>query len=75
MLSCVCTCVCLFVCVCAVRPVRMHMDLDSNMRMVGKRYPYYAKYTVSFVNVYKVCAWVTFCLPSIFIAFDMVCCS
>ena len=35
----------------AVRPVRMHMDLDSNMRMVGKRYPYYAKYTVSFVHV------------------------
>ena len=34
-------------CVCGGRPVRMHMDLDSNMRMAGKRYPYYAKYTVS----------------------------
>ncbi|XP_019858733.1 PREDICTED: xanthine dehydrogenase/oxidase-like [Amphimedon queenslandica] len=28
------------------RPVRLHMDLESNMKMVGKRYPYYAKYTV-----------------------------
>lgn len=23
------------------------MDLESNMRMVGKRFPYYVKYTVS----------------------------
>ena len=29
------------------RPVRLHMDLESNMKMVGKRFPYYAKYTVS----------------------------
>ena len=48
-----CPFVCMYMCVrvCDVRPVRMHMDLDSNMRMVGKRYPYYAKYTVSFVHV------------------------
>ena len=24
----------------------MHMDLDTNMKMVGKRYPYYASYKV-----------------------------
>ena len=41
-------CVYMCICVCSVRPVRMHMDLDSNMKMVGKRYPY-AKYTVSLV--------------------------
>ena len=29
------------------RPVRMHMDIDTNMRMIGKRFPYYAKYSVS----------------------------
>ncbi|XP_019856500.1 PREDICTED: xanthine dehydrogenase/oxidase-like [Amphimedon queenslandica] len=28
------------------RPVRLHMDLETNMKMIGKRYPYYAKYTV-----------------------------
>lgn len=27
------------------RPVRMHMDLETNMKSVGKRFPYYAKYT------------------------------
>ena len=25
----------------------MHMDLETNMKNVGKRYPYYAKYSVS----------------------------
>ena len=29
------------------RPVRMHMDIDSNMKMIGKRIPYYATFTVS----------------------------
>ena len=29
------------------RPVRIHMDIDSNMKMIGKRIPYYATYTVS----------------------------
>jgi xanthine dehydrogenase molybdopterin-binding subunit B len=28
------------------RPVRLVMDLASNMRMVGKRLPYLAKYKV-----------------------------
>lgn len=28
------------------RPVRMHMDIDTNMKMVGKRFPYYASYTI-----------------------------
>jgi len=31
-----------------IRPVRLHMNLDSNMKMVGKRFPYYASYQVSF---------------------------
>ena len=26
----------------------MHMDIDTNMKMVGKRFPHYASYTVSF---------------------------
>ena len=30
----------------ADRPVRMHMDLDTNMKMLGKRYPYLATYQV-----------------------------
>ncbi len=25
----------------------MHIDLDTNMKSIGKRFPYYAKYTVS----------------------------
>ena len=25
----------------------MHMDIETNMRMIGKRFPYYATYTVS----------------------------
>ena len=29
------------------RPVRMHMDLQTNMNSIGKRCPYYAKYSVS----------------------------
>ena len=29
------------------RPVRMHMDIDTNMKMIGKRIPYYATFTVS----------------------------
>ena len=29
------------------RPVRMHLDIDTNMKMVGKRFPYLAQYTVS----------------------------
>ena len=29
-----------------LRPVRMHMDIDSNMEMVGKRFPYYTQYEV-----------------------------
>ena len=28
------------------------MDLESNMRMVGKRFPYYVKYTVSKGSVF-----------------------
>lgn len=28
------------------RPVRMHLDIDTNMKMIGKRFPYYATYTV-----------------------------
>ena len=28
----------------------MHMDLETNMKNVGKRFPYYAKYTVSYVT-------------------------
>ena len=28
------------------RPVRMHMDLDTNMKLIGKRYPYLATYEV-----------------------------
>lgn len=30
------------------RPVRMHMDLETNMKMVGKRYPFLATYQVGF---------------------------
>ena len=25
----------------------MHMDIDTNMKMIGKRIPYYATFTVS----------------------------
>ena len=32
--------------VCHYRPVRMHMDLDTNMKLIGKRYPYLATYEV-----------------------------
>eukprot|EP00731_Ephydatia_muelleri_P028954 Em0020g598a len=28
------------------RPVRMHMDIDTNMQMVGKRFPFYAQFKV-----------------------------
>ena len=28
------------------RPVRIHMDIDSNMKMIGKRYPYLVQYQV-----------------------------
>ena len=28
------------------RPVRMHMDIDTNMQMIGKREPYYATFKV-----------------------------
>ncbi|KAL5509791.1 hypothetical protein EMCRGX_G005217 [Ephydatia muelleri] len=28
------------------RPVRMHMDIDTNMLMIGKREPYYATFTI-----------------------------
>ena len=37
------------------RPVRMHMDLDSNMKVVGKRWPYYATYTVRDYQQYVHC--------------------
>ncbi|XP_065883616.1 xanthine dehydrogenase-like isoform X2 [Dysidea avara] len=30
------------------RPVKIHMDIDSNMKMVGKRFPYYATYQAGF---------------------------
>lgn len=32
---------------CTSRPVGMHLDLDTNMRLVGKRFPYLATYQVS----------------------------
>ena len=38
---------CSFILVFVYRPVRMHMDLETNMSSVGKRFPYVAKYSVS----------------------------
>ena len=43
----------LIACACAVAaakmnlPVRVVLDLDTNLKMLGKRLPYLAKYTVS----------------------------
>ena len=34
------------------KPVRLIVDLQSCMRMFGKRLPYYAKYQVNFVNCF-----------------------
>ena len=52
-----------------LRPVRMHMDIDSNMEMVGKRFPYYTEYQVwpqlaapqytTAVSVSIVCSFIT----------------
>jgi len=49
------------------RPVRMHLDIDTNMKMVGKRFPFYATYTVGCtdagiingieVTLYNDCGW------------------
>ena len=38
------------------RPVRMHMDLETNMKTIGKRYPFYTTYEVCypFYATYKV---------------------
>lgn len=34
-------------CMCfSLRPVRMHMDIDTNMKLIGKRFPYLATYKV-----------------------------
>ena len=32
----------------------MHLDIDTNMKMIGKRLPYYATFTVSgdYMHVY-----------------------
>ena len=30
------------------RPVKIHLDIDTNMKMVGKRFPYYASYKVNY---------------------------
>ena len=30
------------------RPIRMHMDLETNMKMIGKRYSFIATYQVSY---------------------------
>ena len=38
------------------RPVRMHMDLERNMKMVGKRFPYVAHYKVGRVCWYLLSA-------------------
>ncbi len=32
------------------RPVKMHMDLETNMKLVGKRFPYLATYQVRHSN-------------------------
>ena len=29
----------------------MHMDIDTNMQMIGKREPYYATFTVRIITV------------------------
>lgn len=33
------------------RPVRLRMNLKTNMEMVGKRYPYVAKYKVCSIKI------------------------
>lgn len=46
-----CFCMYTFIlCFVNIRPVRMHMDLDTNMRMIGKRYPFFATYKVGIVK-------------------------
>jgi len=45
----------------------MHLDIDTNMKMVGKRFPFYATYTVGCtdagiingieVTLYNDCGW------------------
>ena len=30
----------------------MHMDIDTNMRLIGKRYPFYMKYKVTNITRY-----------------------
>ena len=30
----------------------MHMDIDTNMKMIGKRIPYYATFTVSCILIF-----------------------
>ena len=38
------------------RPVKIHLDIDTNMKMVGKRFPYYATYKVNYYPLlYSVC--------------------
>ena len=37
---------------CYARPVKIHLDLDTNMKMVGKRFPYYASYKVTHYPFY-----------------------
>ncbi|CAI8020059.1 Xanthine dehydrogenase/oxidase [Geodia barretti] len=49
------------------RPVRMHLDIDTNMKMIGKRIPYYATFTIGCTEdgilngieatVYNNCGW------------------
>ena len=29
-----------------ISPVKIHLDIDTNMKMVGKRFPYYTTYQV-----------------------------
>ena len=35
----------------------MHMDIDTNMQMVGKRFPFYAQFKVILI-VLLLCVWV-----------------
>ena len=41
----------MYMCLFVNRPVRLHMDLETNMKMIGKRYPFYAKYTVRAIDL------------------------
>ena len=52
-------CCILYISVCFLipRPVRMHMDIDTNMQMVGKRFPFYAQFKVILI-VLLFCVWV-----------------